>query len=112
MQLYEIALPDQPNPGSSILGNYGASRAEWLGLALVEAGGYTELGVRRGAWISDQTGETMIEPMHWYQIAATPEVFGKLLEHAFELFPDQEAFFYGVVGRAVIMPRHGRPGAA
>lgn len=105
--LYEIALPTYPNPASHVSGSHISSREEWLGHALNLAGGYTELGIRTGAWRSDD-GRIYKEPMHWYQLACTAECMSSLVDIAFELFPDQEAIFYAVVGRAVIMPRRER----
>lgn len=50
--------------------------------------------------------------MHWYQVATSPKIMGELVEAAFELFPDQLAIFYAVIGRAVVMPRTARDAAS
>lgn len=111
MNLYQIALPDttvQFQPHQAARNHARQMRDKWVSHALSLAGGYTELGSRAGAWSDPMSVDTVVETMHWYQVATDTKTMGSLVEIAFDLFPDQKAIFYANVGRAIIMPRHER----
>lgn len=113
MNLYEIALPSYTNPTPTAPRfDYALQLREFRSAVLEQAGGCTDLGHRLGCWRDPSDGIVYEEEMQWFQIATTPKIMGELVELAFELFSDQQAIFYAVVGRAVIMPRHERVKAA
>ncbi len=102
MALYQFNLPEQTNDG---LSSYDAAREAWENAALAEAGGFTDLGKQFGAWRDPATGAVYRETMHAYQVATTRDVADNLATRAFELFPDQLAFFVAELGEARIVER-------
>lgn len=104
MNLYQIALPDRRNNGFGDI-EYAERREVWGQRALRRAGGFTELGIRRGAWKDPRTGVVYIEPMHGYQVACDYYTMTELVQDALELFPDQLAIYVSNVGTAEIFER-------
>lgn len=105
MNCYEIALPNVRNADTKgFPRSYALERGLWEQEALNAAGGYTCLGNRFGVW-RDDDGHVYREGMHWYQIACDKATIAWLLDHAFELFPDQKAIYVVQVGVATIVPR-------
>lgn len=106
MIVYQFLLPLQTNDKSL---SYACELYAWEQRALQEAGGFTDLGVRRGVWRDPETGKTYDEQMACYQVAfldclAEAKV-KELTEAAFELFTDQLAFYVAQVGTADIAQR-------
>jgi hypothetical protein len=101
--VYQFALPIMSNDGTV---DYTNALHAWEQAALIEAGGYTDLGIRHGVWRDDATGKTFAENMQGYQIAVDedgqPFARQHLLDEAQRLFPDQLAFYVAKIGTAEI----------
>ncbi len=108
MNVYQIAVPETANDG---LASYHDAQDTFETMILVRAGGYTDLGVRVGAWKDPSDGKVYKERMRWYQVACEPGDWNVVIEYAFDLFPDQVAFFVAQVGTAEIIerPREVKP---
>ena len=93
---YEIQLPMLDNRERDMT----AARNKWQRAALAIAGGFSMLPQIRGTWQgAERAYEEVMQPYH---IACSAAEFGRLVETAFELFPDQEAIFTAELGRADI----------
>lgn len=98
MREYSIALPIRSNSGA----DYHLERVRWEIAALELAGGFTrDAEPAHGSWKGPQG--IYREEMQGYKVATDRKTFGRLLELAFALFPDQVAF-YTVEGGAVAIP--------
>jgi hypothetical protein len=95
MNVYQIALPD--------LGHI-ATRRQWATKALETAGGFTYVGSRQGAWMSDD-GKVYDEQMHWYEVACARDTWDALVAYAFQLFPNEQAIYTARVGECEIITR-------
>lgn len=102
MNQYEIALPVFRN---SRRGNYETERGKWENFALDTAEGFTRLPQSEGVWRDPKTKRVYTEPMVFYRIASTSETFDALLRKAFDLFPDQLAFYTATTGEAFLINR-------
>ncbi len=104
--LYEIFVPHATNDGARL---YVAERREFERRILDIAGGYTEMGPRRGVWRDPNGGRIYSEPMYAYRVMCDNATMGALLGDAFELFPDQVAIFISQLGHAEVVARHRQP---
>lgn len=100
MDLYLITLPKSSNDGRI---DYEYDRRDWEKVALQKAGGFTELGARRGAWKDPDSGVVYDEEMVAYQVACDRDTMLELVDEAMRLFPDQLAFFTAKIGEAEIV---------
>lgn len=100
MRDYLIALPMHSNTGA----DYRLERERWEALALRLAGGYTRDALPAcGAWAHE--GHVYKEAMQGYHVATNPGTWAKLARAAFDMFPDQLAFYTVTGGTVVIHPR-------
>lgn len=98
LNVFQFALPLVTNDGKA---DYSRQLTVWEELAIDE-GGYTDLGVRRGAWRADD-GRVLRDEMRWYQFAGDDAAASRLMKAALSLFPDQESFYVGRLGTANVV---------
>lgn len=98
MRLYRFFLPLLDNKG----GDYSAAIDEFRSLALDVAGGYTDIGLARGAWRDEKTGEVYHDSLALIDVAL-PNVaqFDVVKARALEIFPDQIALFTADIGESI-----------
>lgn len=99
--IYTFILPARNNAATH---SYEKQRKEWLTLALDNAGGYTDLGIVTGKWISD--GRTFEDENFRIEVACSTAVATLLTREAFKLFPDQEAIAFQTDGTLRIITRY------
>jgi hypothetical protein len=101
MRLFEILLPALHNDQRH---SYEQERITWGREAVKLTGGVTLLPMVDGVYIGD-SGREYREAMIPYRVACSPATFHKLLDYAWELFADQEAFRVVDLGAAHIAKR-------
>lgn len=98
--VWEIALPVLANNGHA----YTAAHDKFRVAALEIAGGYTVRPDGQGAW-RNKSGKTYYDEMRPYRVACELEDFARIVEYAFRVFSDQDAFYTEHSGAVVIVGR-------
>jgi len=96
MKLYQFTLPLENNR----LVSYDGNIQQWTQEAAQLAGGVTAQGQSYGTWKSNRYGLITELVANFLVAVPSDEVYNKLLQRAFELFPDQQAIFTAHIGEA------------
>ena len=104
MKLYQFNLPLYDNAGKSCE----RAHIDFKSACKMYAGGYTVQGTNAvGEWYCTDDGNTYKDEIVIYQVAVDAKGFKRILEEAFNSFPDQLAIFTAIVGEATIHARKG-----
>lgn len=101
LKTYLFLAPAHRNDG----GSYEGARVAFEMHCVRTLGGITQAPIVQGQWYSEKSGRVMRDTTIPYYISCESSAIAGIMEHAFKLFPDQEALFVTELGGAYILSR-------